>query len=220
MKRLLSYILSISMIVSLLASYAHASPIDKAAHDELVNLACEVFPEYTSIITNSSCNSRSVFLNTECPEIVFSETRSISDTTCLSYIELSDDTCFLALASSSSDLTPSASYSITNSTISGSTTTDTISIVATYSPSSGVVRISGLQYTIYAYSYDRFTNTGSISTQNGATCRGYYPQYVETSSSPAYFYYSLAFPYYGQFIGMHIDLRLQNNQFRLTYSAS
>lgn len=165
MKRFMCIFVSILMLVSIFPFHVFANECTTSQYDELIELACEVFPEYASAIRseNTSYNSRAI--STDCDKIVYQETRSISDTESLSIaltssgnaIVLKQNYEFFILSVPSSNSTD-----ITNVGISGTATFD----IASYGYH---FKLSNVQYTIYYYSGDYFTNYGYVSANTFIT---------------------------------------------------
>lgn len=75
MKKIISIFLCVIMILGMLPFCVSAAE-DSNTHDELINLACEVFPEYRDIILGEPIATRSIENNV----LISNETRKISDT--------------------------------------------------------------------------------------------------------------------------------------------
>lgn len=163
MKKLLAVILSFVMLMSFAALPVHATGYATSEKEEILALACQAFPEYTDIIYGrvSSCQTRR---NTnETPEIVFSETRSISDNQSISITYYSDGGALLASSTIKYEKTyedvEQSGGTLYNWTISGKFTT-------TYDDYPGVCTVSNVRFAINTVGTDTVTNTGSVSTNS------------------------------------------------------
>ena len=194
MKKLLSLCLAALLLVSMLPVNVFASETSK--HDELVALACDIFPEYANTILNKELitNSRSVLDR----ELVFTETRNISENEYLMYSEYSDNLSLLTYYNFEVEL-------YDDGYVNGSAgRTLTFDIVATCAESGflGDFTLNNVKFTLISSAYDQINSIGVPDPNGGCSIRDFDDnsiienpdiQYTETSSSKAYIRYHLNF---------------------------
>lgn len=158
MKRTIAIImlLVILLTTAILPVYAAEPASEKA---EIIDLACQAFPEYTDIICGRVPASRSS--TNEKPEVVFSETRSISDDQSISITYYSDGGALLARSAIVCDMSESIAHSsrYTYWTVTGAFTT-------TYDYYPGVFTISNAEFRISTDGTHTVTDDGIVSTRN------------------------------------------------------
>ena len=88
MKRIFSLILALLMLIVSVPLTTTASEQEVSRHDYLIELACDTFPEYASIIRGQNTFSHAS-LHSDSNGVIFSETRTISDTETLNIAQLS-----------------------------------------------------------------------------------------------------------------------------------
>lgn len=157
MKRTIAIImlLVILLTTAILPVYAAEPASEKA---EIIDLACQAFPEYTDIICGRVPASRSS--TNEKPEVVFSETRSISDDQSISITYYSDGGALLTRSTINCDMSENIANSskYTYWTVTGEFTT-------TYGDAyPGVFTISNAQFRISADGTHTVTDDGNVST--------------------------------------------------------
>lgn len=217
MRRLFIYLLTICVTFSILVTPAHAAENSTSEREQLIHLACDVFPEYASILRGED---NSYLINTRSisePTVVYSETRSVSENCELMYTQYSNGR---ATATQFTYTEVDRSAEVGAGII---TTTLTIKVACTDSP--GVFTLSNIQYSISQSTYDFFVGEGSPAANS--TCQyfretGNYA-YVkrETASGPAYIEYHLTFKEYGAttwFNSFQVIFRisLRNNKMNIT----
>lgn len=200
MKRLLCIFVSILMLVSFFPFNVFANDYTSSEYDELIELACEVFPEYASAIRGENISSYARTLSNGDIEAVYQETRSISDNETLGLTILSTGDAIvvkcnfdeITLTANSSDVTD----------ISGIGVTGTASFqVASYGHS---FRLSDVRYTIYDYASDYFTNYGSVTS-----CTFHSYGKIQESSSVIEYYVRLSS---AQTAIVYLKLQFSNNK--------
>lgn len=199
MKKYISILLSFLMLLTMLPLEVFASEDTISEHDELIALACDVFPEYASEIRGEITNyATPASVNPN--EVVFSETRKVSNTQDLGITQFASGQ--IIVCSSNYDW---ASITVPNSSTSDISTvglTGTATFKVTASDSfSGTFTLSNVKYTIYYTGSDYFTNTGTYSTNK---C-----QIGTTSLSSTYINYPLTFQRSGY---CTFELYFDNNQ--------
>lgn len=187
MKRFLCILLSLLLVATAIPYNVLAAETNTSERDELIELACEVFPEYEDTIRgnitttyNRSRANRSV---------LFNETRKISETQSLTYSQLSDGTAIL----SSSDY--SFNYLTSDTDIESETNVIkvTLNVTVTCTASDGVFILSNVKYTTYKNTYDSITSKGSPSTNQFCMYDSHSYRYDETSTQSAFIYYRITF---------------------------
>lgn len=198
MKRYFSIILSIVLFVSALPLNVFAIEDALSEHEELIELACEVFPEYSSKIlgeihSSNASNARSLSAPTR--EELFTETRKYGENSSLIYTEYSDGLVLItAVSDPESD---GCEHDITyNERHTGAgATTVSMTVRATYNGASsygygctGYFKISNFQYTTISGDYDYINSVGT-ATESGdisSLSSKYSYSMNETSSANAY----------------------------------
>ena len=87
MKRIFAIILSLVMLLTTAALPVHAAEATTSEKEEIIALACQAFPEYVDIIRGNTVVNHARSTN-QSVELVFSETRHISDNQYVSLILL------------------------------------------------------------------------------------------------------------------------------------
>lgn len=154
--------------------------------DDIFAIAADVFPEYASRIMNptppASVYSRTVDSGNE---VAIMETRNVSDTEQITYLEYADGTYSLAFTATT----------YLNSSSSGSGYRfRSIDIQVNHSYIPGAMYIRNLTYTLVTGGYDQINSTGTTSGSTIGTSLSYYNS-TESSSSPARAVYTGDFPY-------------------------
>lgn len=188
MKKLVSLILSIMLIIAI-PIYAAAEETDTITRDELIELACSVFPEYASNIRSehqlaTQNNSRS-FAQTE---LVNEVTRSISDTHTLTYSEYSNGAVYLTSAEIDPWYIPDYNYS------DNSTTMIYIGhiIVTCNFNEDAIVIINNIKFALVDRMYDFIISGGSCTGVEYARVTGPHTTRLnEAANRPAEIYYDL-----------------------------
>lgn len=172
MKRTIAIImlLVILLTTAILPVYAAEPASEKA---EIIDLACQAFPEYTDIICGRVPASRARSNTNEKPEMVFSETRSISDDQSISITYYSDGGALLTRSTIVCDMSENIANSskYTYWTVTGEFTT-------TYTDYPGVFTISNAEFRISTDGTHTVTDDGNIST-SGCSSSGNYSSTTE-----------------------------------------
>lgn len=188
MRKYLAMLLAAVMLLTMMPLGAAAAETDTSERDELIALACEVFPEYTNKIKNKSIGANLLSRTSGQRELVATETRSVPDGETLIYSEYSDGVVLLT----EYDFGKEVTY-VDRQTGAGITTT-TVNIKATCSGTSGYFQLTNVVYTLVSSSYDMINDTGSASTTgNCSITKAYSPVLNETASGNAKLVYSLQF---------------------------
>lgn len=136
MKKCLSVIIAITLFLSVFPLTAFAAE-DTSEYDALMDLACEVFPEYAASIRNSASSRTFSSRSADELSVVYQETRRISDTESLTLAQLSSGD--VIVINSSSDVTVNK-Y--------GSNITDT--------PETGISGRVSFKIAAYGYTFNLF----------------------------------------------------------------
>jgi len=177
MKRMIALFLSICVVVCVLPIGALAASDNSSKREALLQRGCDAFPEFKDkIMADAQPAEVSTFSAVE-PYIVFSDTRSISETEELQYTEYSDGTYLL----SSVECEP-LSVTVNSHNSSSQAVNYDVTLEATMSGVDGYFRLSNLRFSLINGQYDCITSKGSPS--RGGRCTGY----TETSSGSAPLY--------------------------------
>lgn len=194
-------------------------------HEELINLACEVYPEYASKIRNQKILSSSRTRSSEPPELIYSDSRDASNGGTLLYSEYSDGVILLT------SYTPKKSVTVVDSNTGAGATAYTINIVATCTGTNGTFTAKNVKYTTISSSYDRIDSVGTHKEET-AEMTGYiacslqnvtpnpYAKMNESASGNAELTYYLTFkyaPYEGSFIATKLTLSVGHNSATVTH---
>ena len=162
MKKIIAFIISFVLFFSMFPLSVFASEDTPSEYDELIEQACKVFPEYASAIRDEiiSYNARNRSIETE--EIVYQETRSISDTESLG----------IALTSSGNAIVLRNIYDYFDLTVPSSSESD-ITTVGVYGKTTVQVASDGyyfklpnVKYIIYYTGSDHFSHYGDTPSNN------------------------------------------------------
>lgn len=158
MKRILSFLFAVMIIFSIYPVNATAAESSLSGYEELINLACDVFPEYALAIQGGNANNSDYSRSSN--QIILEETREISETQSLSISMLSNGEVIVLRNNSSGqlDLTvpDSSSTDILTVGVSGCATFEVASSQWHY-----YFMLSDVKYTIYYTGSDYFMNYGT-----------------------------------------------------------
>lgn len=213
MKRLFALVLSLILVISMMPVDAVATE-SNSERDELIALACEVFPEYankiSTTITVVNSHSRSV----DSREIVASESRSASNGDIITYTEYSDGLILLSDTEFYSQITYNDRQTGANATVVD------ISIRATCNLTNKAVTINNIIYTLNGSGYDSINAAGTASTVSGTSASRTVYRANETASQPAKLEYHLSFRYAnssGSIVDSYLTLTVKNNSATVTH---
>ena len=215
MKKSLEYILTITLLFCLLPMNVSAQE-NNVERTELLEKACVAFPEYADII-NADTVPSTVSRSVSSREVVFSETRDISETEFIVYTEYSDG---LVVLDSVEIMDDEVDYNSTEQ--SGSMTKFDITVTATCLGVNSYFTLSNVKFTIYATTYDRITSSGTPTTHNvqntyNDKCTNWDPVCTpnETASAAAKISVKLQFrfgPRDTEFYISYLTINIRNNQ--------
>lgn len=187
MRKLISVIM-VALTLLILPLSAFAAENDSTyTHEELIQLACEVFPEHRATILGARSTTSRSSKSSGSREIVYEATRNYDDSTILNYVEYSDG--FVSLAAANTE------YKITNLTStsdSSFSTAYTCSLSFTNNSNGEYAAARNVKFVIASNNYDSITSKGDLlsncyratSTLNYAT---------ETATRYAYAVYSIEY---------------------------
>ena len=189
MKRIWSMLFAVILLFNLSSSVYASGDTDKSmenrgalTHDELVEIALEVFPEHR-YASEHKARSLSGQQCTELGTPISSETRNITDTEQITYTEYSSG---YSLYTYQVDLPINSASSGT-----GYSTVNTDIYVYSYLLT-GILYIRELSFTHVQYGYDIISSVGSVANN---TIQAYVGKYKleENADGPAYVYYTGVF---------------------------
>ena len=184
MKRLFSLLLALGIMLTSFPVNSYAA--EEQERDELINLACTVFPEFSEKILNPTIINQPYSRSIEEPVLVYSEARAISENEELIYSEYSNGA--VLLTSYNKELTRT-SYESNSFAVH-----ITANIKATCTSSSGYFQLTGIKYSFLANDYDLITNTGTASKSGRCTAYSLYNSKLqENASGSAQLSYTLTF---------------------------
>lgn len=164
MKKYLCTVLAAIMIFTLFPLNGFAAENTPSEYDEVIALACEVFPEYASAIRGECINTNSRTRSSTNDEVVFHETRSISDTESISLSQLASGNVIVIKNTTDymSIETTSSTTDILNVGVAG---TASFTVIMSFWPNE-FFKLSNVSFNIYYYSDSYFTNTGTATTSS------------------------------------------------------
>ena len=189
MKRFLCILLSLLLIATTIPYNVLAAENNTSERDELIELACEVFPEYASKIRNPNTSTYALSRSSSSSELVTNETRAISDSEYLIYTEYSDGFTLLTDVDFDSELT------VTDRVLASSYSQVTLRIKATCTyDSSDYFVLSGVVCTLNKTAYDTIDDTGTYTCYGDCSVSAAYtPILSESASIDAQISYRLNF---------------------------
>lgn len=192
MKKMLSTCLAIFMLFTILPLSAFAEDKQLNEQEELINLACEAFPEYKDYILGNISMYRGTSSDSE---IIFCETRNISETEKITYAQYANGRGIIV--GSNIAVFGVSLYDPSQSNISGGYDY-TFSVNVTTTETSdfpGIFYVTGCKARIMSATYDSLINYGTCSVNNTNWCkyRTGDKNKTETSTQDAYIEYNLTF---------------------------
>lgn len=164
MKKVFSLFLCFAILFSTLSIVASATEIT-AQNEEIFTTACEVFPEYADKIRLTSATTSTNRKSSEPVELLFTETRAVSEDRTIMYSEFSNGAVLLTSSVFSKDETTNSSSELGGVV----TTTCTITVVCNYF-SNVRFTLSRIIYKMLANDYDYIVSAGTPSTNNSSRC--------------------------------------------------
>ena len=194
MKKALSLLLATVLLLSLLPTPTYAAESDSSVREQWIQLACEAFPEYEDNIRGTvSTYSRTIVELETTPEVVFCETREISETETVTYAQYSDGRSIIIGGKAAARLTAAPTQS---NFAGGIDYTITYTVVPTDTDNfDGIFQVIDFKCRVMPATYDSILNIGTPSVNYSSICKyNVYPgNLTETASSPANVNYSITF---------------------------
>lgn len=184
MKKILSILLSAVILLTMPVNVMAAEDTSAYTHEELVQLACQYFPDYAPLIRGEAISTYAVPNAASSSEIVYSDTRDVSDTETISISVLASGEVVIVSGVSGFEIKKeNASASNVGSDIIGSTTFHVTSSVVT-----GDFYLKSVGFIITQSGTGNFTSYGtpSVSSSNQV-------KYVKNSASNTYIDYAITF---------------------------
>lgn len=192
MKKLFGILLSLVIVINLIPFPAFAAENSSCEYDEIIEAACEVFPEYAVKILCNTPDGLGYSRTRNSATLVICETRSVSENQEITYAEFSNGAVVLASNVFSKVVTPTSSNELGGVV----TTTCEIKVVCNYA-SKIAFKLSRFIYKMLANDYDYIVSKGTASADSysGAHCVFSEDDYVqyETATQNAHLYYTLDF---------------------------
>lgn len=222
-RRLLSVLLALVMLLTTAPTVFATNEAD--VQQELIDLACEVFPEYTNKILNQRILPSSGMRSSDM-ELVCSETRKVSDLQTVLYSEYSNGAILLT------DITadpPNVTYvDIVNGS---SSTVYTVNIRATCTGGYGSFTANNIKFSLISSAYDRIDSKGTHTIRSstnefeGVSLIDEDPNpsivWNESASQNAKIEYKIAFKYatYGYALcETHLTLIVGDNNYTVSHT--
>lgn len=155
MKKLISICLSLVMLFSLFPIDAFAAENTQSEYDQLIALACEVFPEYASAIRCENICTYTMPRSSNPMEVIYRETREISDTESMSIALLSGGNAIVIYNNFATTTYTSNTSDIGSVGVSG-TASFKVSMNNAY------FKLNNVEFTIYETGGDYFTDFGTV----------------------------------------------------------
>lgn len=167
MKRMISLLLAASLIVCTFPLSSQATTMlteQTTARDELIQSACEAFPEFESKIVNSSAAAKMTPDGQEKHYEVYCETRSVSENKKIQYREYSDGVILLsAVECNDVDIT------VNSRDGSSFATNYDVTLEATMTGVQGYFRLSNVKFSLRNSQYDMITSLGTPTRSGNCT---------------------------------------------------
>lgn len=163
MKKFLSMFLAAMLILTMIPMGAMAAEEDTSEYDELIALACEVFPEHADAIRGGASTTYARSNTSESAEILFSETRSINENESIGITTYASGVTIVVHSDSST-------FTVTNTDSSyGADGTDLVgyaSFTVAASNVSGYFKLSNVGFKVQEDGTSYFTYSGSPTVTN------------------------------------------------------
>lgn len=209
MKKILASILCMTLLVTLFPSISYANDIVdetveyKYTNEEVLDLACNIWPEHEEILRNQKAKPASKVRSLEEDVVVLQKTHKLSENETIMYVEKASGMAFALVVENwvQSSQTSGSGYVEYGG-----------SLYATCGTSAS--NLINFRYRIYTSDFDRITNYG-IFDNTKVNVNEHGRRTIETATDPAYYTYQVDFVddlgwIYGSTI---INFRIQNNEF-------
>lgn len=163
MKRSISLFLAIIILIAALPLSVLASDAQTTERDRVFTLACEAFPEYASTIRGDAVSTFARWNGNR--ELVFSETRAISENESILYGQYSDGSAIIIdIDNQSVEFDGTVDNSTFEQFTGGKNGTASFTIFCTDKENyPGSYKISNFKYKIYDNTWDMIVSKGSIT---------------------------------------------------------
>ena len=188
----ISFVMIMSMLISCVPVNAYASEQDEITvqyvtdveiKEMLVDKAIKAFPEFEDKIRGENVEeiARALKRRTGVGEVVYTETRSISETETVTYTELDNGIALTALGLMTGK-------NVTNTFSNGPTTIYTMNVWLQCGSSLDVLFVSGFQYKISYTGYDAIVDLGNLNNVSNTADSAFLDSYKlnEDSNANAY----------------------------------
>lgn len=209
MKKCLSLILAFVMMLTMLPMGVLAAEENTSEKETLAEKACEVFPEYTTLIRGEVSTYATPYNAEEPAQVIKQEIRPVSDTENIILSIFSDGNA-VVVDEYVASVTKIASNEYPFS--GGARVVQSYKIFHTNPAFLGVLNINNTEFYIYTDAPDRITSLGSPEPDSWTEAGGLkYVQYTESSSAPAGYERMIYFKYGGQKFGYTFGVQAGNN---------
>lgn len=164
MKKIISLFVSFIMLLTLFPFSALAVEDSNSSYEALINLACEVFPEYESAIRGENINTYARSAPAGNDKVVHRESRAISDTETMSIAMYASGNVIVLRNNNTSTISLTSPSSSTND-ISTIGVAGTASFEVASNQYGYFFKLSDVAYTIYYSGSDYFSSYGTPYSQ-------------------------------------------------------
>ena len=216
MKKIMSLLLVFVMVLVIAPVPAHAaSSTEKDIRSEVLETACDVFPEYADKIMAQAPMTANARSASTTRDLVVSESRTASDNRVIVYSEYSDGLVLLA------DYGYRYTTTFNDNTIDGNKTYVDLTVRAFANYFYGYFEMRNVQITIFGPSYDKITNVGTTYATGDCEMYELETQILnETASTKATIQYELCWRLVDLPAGLttsRIKLEVGNNNIGVTH---
>lgn len=214
MKKILCCVLSLTLLFALIPTKANAVSQEQ---EDLIELACSVFPEYSDKIINPSPPASTYSRTQDTPSLIVNESRAVSETETLMYSEYSDGTVLLTdweVTANSPTVTIEDRYS------SSYAVNYTVTLKATCAHVTGYFELQNAKFSLINNAYDQITDTGTEVRSGNCTNSSVSCKAVE-SSTPANITCDLIFrfaDYSTSIVETNLVLKVSGNGYSVSHT--
>lgn len=188
MRKLISVVMATLILFTMPLNAFAAEDHSTYTHEELIQLGCDVFPEYADKILHSNCNGSSISTFSNRKELLFEETRKVSEDVVLTYTEYSNNMVFLTSATYYSN-----KIDHTMEWVSGTLYRYNVGLQATSNSSSDVFLASNITFQESNETHATITSRGELSDSSTSDNEFSSWRQNETNSLSAYTSYNATF---------------------------
>ena len=160
MKRTFAIMIALVMLLTTAAFPVHATESTSNDREEIIALACEVFPEYESAIRWENTNVSTYSRGSQEQEVVHREERQLSDTETMSISLLASGGAIVILTEFADDI--DYTEDITEIGTVGFAGSATFKVVQ----NDDYFELSDVRFTVYYYADDCFSNYGTVTANS------------------------------------------------------